>query len=128
MHCVRPWHAPAVAEDLHERRDGLRRGDRRSDRTRLGSERGERLGGLHLRGRVAKLEDADEPLYAKPLLAAHKAPLVPSWARELSDDVLREQSTIDPLAVFVDPADKPVDLRAILGRSPVAPRRKVRAR
>ena len=77
---------------------------------------------------MSDYEDCDEPLYAKPLLAAHKAPLVPSWARELSDDVLREQSAIDPLAVFVDPADKPVDLRAILGRSPVAPRRKVRAR
>ena len=77
---------------------------------------------------MSDYEDADEPLYAKPLLAAHKAPLVPSWARELSDDVLREQSTIDPLAVFVDPSEKPVDLRAILGRSPVAPRRKVRAR
>ena len=77
---------------------------------------------------MSDYEDADEPLYAKPLLAAHKAPLVPSWARELSDDVLREQSAIDPLAVFVDPSEKPVDLRAILGRSPVAPRRKVRAR
>ena len=54
---------------------------------------------------MSDYEDADEPLYAKPLLAAHKAPLVPSWARELSDDVLREQSAIDPLAVFVDPAD-----------------------
>jgi len=73
---------------------------------------------------MSDYEDCDEPLYAKPLLAAHKAPLVPSWARELSNETLRRQASVDPFAVFEDPTSQPVDLKAILGRSPVPPKRK----